>query len=80
MCGSTSQDAVLKLQDSEIRLLELIRDCIQARVQSDKLYAKQLSESCSKAQRHEALVPTPLQEVRKTYCRMVALYYTISYI
>lgn len=64
MLGSTSQDKVLRLQDSEIKLLELIRDCIQARVHGDKEYARLLSLSCAKAARHEPLVQTPLHEVR----------------
>ncbi|XP_067942710.1 tyrosine-protein kinase Fer-like isoform X2 [Watersipora subatra] len=63
MLGTSSQDMVFRLQDSEIKLLEMIKDCIQARVNSDKEYARQLSLSCTKAQRHTPLVRTPLSEV-----------------
>ena len=63
MLGSSSQEAVLKLQESEIKVLELIRDCVQARVHSDKEYARLLAQSCQKAARFEPIVKTPLTEV-----------------
>ena len=63
MLGTSSREQVFHLQDSEIKLYELIRDCIQARVHSDREYARLLSQSCVKAHRYDPLVRTPLNEV-----------------
>ncbi|KAF6027520.1 hypothetical protein EB796_014186 [Bugula neritina] len=71
MMGSSAQDHVLRLQDTEIKLLEMVRDCIQARVQSDKEYARLLSQSCVKAHKHEHLIKTPFSQVRLVAATLV---------
>lgn len=48
-----SHEALLRLHDAEIRLLENIRKCVQHRIKSDKEYAMSLMGMITQAQKLE---------------------------
>ena len=48
-----SHEALLKLQDAEIRLLENMKQCLNLRIKSDRDYAKALTNVCNCAQKFE---------------------------
>ncbi len=51
--GRASHDALLNLQDSEIRLLEAFKKCITQRIHADKEYATALGNVVSTANKLE---------------------------
>ena len=51
--GSSSHEALLTLQDNEIRVLENIRKCLSMRIKCDRDYSAQLSQMVATAQRLE---------------------------
>ncbi|XP_013396735.1 tyrosine-protein kinase Fer-like [Lingula anatina] len=59
-----SHDALLRLQDAEVRLLESMRKSIEMRIKSDKSYANGLGEMVKQAQRLDnAEFSNPIFEV-----------------
>ena len=62
--GRTSQEALVKLQDAEIRLLEGMKKCLTHRIKCDRDYAQALTTMVNIAQRVEnAELQTPLFQV-----------------
>ncbi len=64
--GRTSHEALLSLQDAEIRLLETMRKCLVQRVKSDREYAMGLNTMVSMAHKVDNMgeFTTPVFQVR----------------
>lgn len=52
--GKESHEALVRIQDAEIRLLENIKRCMQMRVDADKKYATALTQLVTQAQKVNA--------------------------
>ncbi|XP_048450649.1 tyrosine-protein kinase Fer isoform X2 [Rhincodon typus] len=67
-----SHEALLKLQESELKVLETLRKFMSLRVKSDKEYASLLQNVCQQVEKHETSSPVDtLSNVSKSWACMV---------
>ncbi|XP_072439738.1 tyrosine-protein kinase Fer isoform X2 [Chiloscyllium punctatum] len=67
-----SHEALLKLQESELKVLETLRKFMSLRVKSDKEYASLLQNVCQQVEKHETSSPVDsLSNVTKSWASMV---------
>ncbi|KAL3885378.1 hypothetical protein ACJMK2_025448 [Sinanodonta woodiana] len=68
--GRTSHDALLRIQDTEIKLLETMKSCLQKKIDGDKKYAQSLFSFVQLAQKFE-------KSEYSTYCSLFQAWETI---
>uniref|UniRef100_UPI00398E3C9E tyrosine-protein kinase Fer isoform X4 n=1 Tax=Pristiophorus japonicus TaxID=55135 RepID=UPI00398E3C9E len=67
-----SHEALLKLQDSELKVLETLKKFMSLRVKSDKEYASLLQNICQQVEKHETSSPVDsVSHVSKSWACMV---------
>lgn len=64
MLSSAGQEAVLRLQSSEIRVLQEMQSYLTRRINVDKHYSRSLSDLVNNALRFKPDIKTPMFEVR----------------
>ncbi|KAK3595439.1 hypothetical protein CHS0354_003434 [Potamilus streckersoni] len=68
--GRTSHDALLRIQDTEIKLLETMKSCLQKKIDGDKKYAQSLFSFVQIAQKFE-------KSEYSSYCSLFQAWETI---
>ncbi|XP_028611533.1 tyrosine-protein kinase Fer isoform X2 [Grammomys surdaster] len=66
-----SQEAVLKLQDWELRLLETVKKFMALRIKSDKEYAYTLQNLCNQVDKESAVQVNYVSNVSKSWLLMI---------
>ncbi|OCT98549.1 tyrosine-protein kinase Fer isoform X2 [Xenopus laevis] len=67
----SSHDALLKLQDWELRLLETVKKFMSLRIKSDKEYASTLQNLCNQVDKESALPLDYISNVSKSWLHLV---------
>ena len=72
-----SQEAVLKLQDWELRLLETVKKFMALRIKSDKEYAYTLQNLCNQVDKESTVQVNYVSNVSKVRVILLVLYSNI---